>query len=562
MAAALLVLPLLVHAGSVGHPFLIDDHTAIAEHPQVTRFNGLFELWASDYWAGQTEDRNLYRPITVLSYWANWRVTPNHAAGFRVVNLLLLGGIGVGLFALLRRHTGVLAAALAAGLYVVHPVHGEVVNHLVGRADLLAVLGIIGFLAVQGKALERGWSRRGIALAGLFTVVALGSKESGYALLPLAGLQWWMSRKKGVRNLFVAGCDGEAKKVPDTFASEPNACGTHLGICRKRALLFALLIPGAVLIAVRLLVVGVGADYTPGSDDLTGNPLRQMGFAERLPEACGGFFWYLKQLVWPALTFNHTPPPGAVGGWSFAKVIGGLLLIDCVVGVLWLALSRKRRVIVLAPALLLFHFLIVGNLLLPTGVYAANRLTVASTAAGAIALGYALSWLMRRGYKAKLATLIATGCAALVAALVTFSHADDWSSELARMEADAAAQPENPIALYWLGQAQLQAEQPGAALPVLTKAHALAPKSRQAALSLANAAVFAGDDRRAWALYQQLLTGAVPLKDTDRLNAAMAAYNVGQYEQAERLARSLPGDMGRPVLEALEQVGDEQENQP
>ncbi|MEM9020989.1 MAG: hypothetical protein AAGC44_10530 [Planctomycetota bacterium] len=547
VAIGLLVLPLLVHAGSIGHPFLIDDHLAIAEHPQVTRFNGVFELWTSDYWADRTEDANLYRPITVLSYWLNWWVTPDAPAGFRVINLLLLGGIGLVLVGLLKPRTGLAAASIAAGVFVVHPVHGEVVNHIVGRADLLAALGIVSFLALQACALEHGWTKRRIVLAGLCTLVALGSKESGYALLPLALVQWWVTARRQ-KTIDTAG-----PSEPSDPDSTPNPCGTDLGVCRKRALLFSLLIPAALLIGARLGVVGAGTVYLPGSDDLTGNPLRGLGLVERLPEACAIFYWYLKQLVFPSLSFTQAPPPGGVGGWTVAAVVGGLLLLDCVIGSAWLALSRKRHEVVLAPALLLFHFLIVGNLLLATGVYAANRLTAASTAAGAIALGFGLAWVMRRSYRTRLAALIVGGGAVLVAGLTTVSHTGDWADELARMQADAEAQPDNPVALYWLGQAYLQAEQPARAIPALQRSVALEPVPVQHRGALVRAYVFAGKDEEAWAAYERIRT--LPGLDAQtRLCGAMAAFNLEDYDQARREAIRLPPDLAQQILEPLDKL--------
>lgn len=553
--AGLLVLPLVLYAGAIDHPFLIDDHDAIASHPDVVKIGGLATLWGHDYWAGRTEDANLYRPITVLSYWMNWRVTPDTPTGFRVVNLLLLGGIGIALLTLLKRHVGPLAASLAATAFIAHPVHGEVVNHIVGRADLLAVLGIVGFLALQQHALHTGWTTRRIALAALLAVIALGAKESGFVLVPLALMQWWIGA-------------GTKAKARGGDQSEPSTCGTHLGICRKRALLYALLLPMAAAVVARVLIVGVGADYAPGSDDLTANPLRGLGFGERLPESMGIYLWYLKQMVWPSLAFNQTPAPGGIvhGQWGAIEIIGAGLLMATVAVVI--ALSRKRRVLALAPAMLLFHFFIIGNLLLPTGVYAANRLTVATTAAAALALGLGLGALFKLGYRTKLATTLAAAAALLLASAVTFMNQPNWSSESARMQADADAQPDNPIALYWMGQAYLQNDEAARALPALEKAVALRPASVQAMLGLANAALYSGKDQLAWDSYQHILntkdylSGLTQLDDNDRLNAAMAAFNVGEYEQAERLARSLPSPMGDRVLEALEQLPTDARNPP
>src|SRR5688500_13718450 len=67
----LTALTLGIYANSIGNPFLIDDHDIIVSHPDVNEPAGLTRLWTSDYWAGRSEDRNLYRPISILSYHLN-----------------------------------------------------------------------------------------------------------------------------------------------------------------------------------------------------------------------------------------------------------------------------------------------------------------------------------------------------------------------------------------------------------------------------------------------------------------------------------------------------------
>jgi hypothetical protein len=53
------------------YDFLIDDIDIVQTNPDVVRADGYQTLWASDYWAGRSSDQNLYRPITILSYWVN-----------------------------------------------------------------------------------------------------------------------------------------------------------------------------------------------------------------------------------------------------------------------------------------------------------------------------------------------------------------------------------------------------------------------------------------------------------------------------------------------------------
>lgn len=537
----------VVHALALGNPFVIDDHSAIVQHPDVQDAAGALRLWTHHYWEGSPSlDDQLYRPVTVFSYWLSQRVTPDRPTGFRVVNLLLLAGIALGVVSWLRRYAGTLPALLAGVLVLAHPANTEAINHLVGRADLLAVFGIVGFLTLQAGAQQHGWTWPRIAGAAAFALLALGSKESGLALLLCALAQGWAGSSH---------CVDTAKpelrppgSVPN-LSEQPNACRTTRGVCPKRALFLTLFLPAALYAAARLSVVGLPAGYTPAADDLTGNPLRGMGFVERLPDACAVTAWYIKQFVWPSTTYNHTPPPGVVGAWRLMSGLGVLVYAALFAGVA--VLCRKRRPMAVPAVLVLAHLLIVGHLLTATGAYAANRLTVATTVGGAMLLGLALARLMDRSAAHRNAVVVAALFIVVGLAGLTARANRAWSSELARMHADVRADDEDPVALYWLGQAQLQ-RAPDAAVSHLKRAHALAPGSHQAAAALADALLATGDDRAAWKLYDGLLARNATLTDQQRAYAAMAAFNTGRDARAEALVRGLPDDLAQPIRDALE----------
>lgn len=539
----------VVYALALGNPFVIDDHSAIRQHPDVQDTAGALRLWTHHYWQGSPSlDDQLYRPITILSYWLSQRVTPGSPAGFRAVNILLLAGIALGVVSWLRRYTATLPALLAGVLVVTHPANTEAINHIVGRADLIAVLGIVGFLALQAGAQQHGWTWPRIAGAAVFALVALGSKESGLALIPCALAQGWVGSVHP---------GGIAHNEPRPTGSGPNTpeptsgCKTGLGICPKRAMFLALFLPVALYLAARLSVVGLPAGYTPAADDLTGNPLRGMGFVDRLPEVFAVAGWYIKQLVWPSTTYNHTPMPGAVGGWRAAGVAGLLAYTVLIAGAA--ALGRNRRPMLVPVVLLLAHLLIVGHLITATGAYAANRLTVATTTAGAMLLGVLLARFASRDKIHRNTVVVAVMLVAVVFAGLCARANRAWSSELARMHADVEANDEDPVALYWLGQAQLGYDA-GAGVSHLKRAYALAPQSNQAAAALADAQLATGDDRAAWKLYDDLLARSAMLTEPQRANAAMAAFNTGRYERCRELIQPLPDALVRPIRDALEQV--------
>ena len=70
-------------------------------------------------------------------------------------------------------------ALVVALLFAVHPIHSEAVAAIVGRAELLSALFGLCFLLLHQR--RRLWP-----VGALFFFLALCSKESGVAFLPLA----------------------------------------------------------------------------------------------------------------------------------------------------------------------------------------------------------------------------------------------------------------------------------------------------------------------------------------------------------------------------------------
>ncbi len=91
-------------------------------------------------------------------------------------------------------------AVFIAGLWGVHPVLTESVTNMVGRADLLAGMSVLGGFLIYLKSTEsQGW--RKLAWLGalmLMTVVGMCSKESAVAIIgviALYELTWWRQRE-------------------------------------------------------------------------------------------------------------------------------------------------------------------------------------------------------------------------------------------------------------------------------------------------------------------------------------------------------------------------------
>lgn len=150
--AACLALAFLLYANAINNPFIIDDSMMVLAHPALTQPGGFWHVWTHGFWEGVAQDANLYRPVTVLSYWAHGVITGLGPAPVRCVNIALLGLCAWAGGTLLSRHVSAMVAWVCAGVWLALPSNTESINHTVGRADLLALLGVLLFLFIQDGA--------------------------------------------------------------------------------------------------------------------------------------------------------------------------------------------------------------------------------------------------------------------------------------------------------------------------------------------------------------------------------------------------------------------------
>jgi protein O-mannosyl-transferase len=189
---ALAAVVLAAYSNSFGAALTFDNHLAIADDARIRAATpaNIGLILHEDYWYGHSRS-GLYRPVTTLSYLFNYAILGNGAnpAAYHWINFLL-HAVNAGLvyllgLAVLRKAP--LAVAMA-GLWAVHPALTESVTNVVGRADLLAGIGVLaGLLCYIHGAAAAGW-RRAAWLAAMAAAVLLGcfSKESAVVVLPAA----------------------------------------------------------------------------------------------------------------------------------------------------------------------------------------------------------------------------------------------------------------------------------------------------------------------------------------------------------------------------------------
>jgi hypothetical protein len=411
IAAALCAITLAAYANSFGMGFALDAPLIILKDVRVrtATAENLNLMLHQDYW-WPSYISGLYRPVTTASYLLNYAVLGNggDATGYHWVNFLLhLGNVWLVYALALRLLQRAWPAFLAAALWAVHPISTEAVTNIVGRADLLAAMAVLGglWLCLRGSALPN--VRRGLAAAALFGIAAVGvfAKENAAVLL-------------GVMLLWDVSFD---------------VSGGWRGVLRRAPAYGAVAASLALLWWVRLRVF----DPLPLPEHpFVDNPLVATGFwAARLTaiKVIGLDLWLL---VCPLglscdRSYNQIPVAGWTDAWAW-------LALAAVLAILWIAVARRGRdrLIFFAAGFFGITLLPTSNLLFQTGSIMAERFLYLPSVGFAIAVvGLAYRWGRERLTAALLAAV--TG----LFACRTFTRNYDWKDNLTLSTADVRVAP-------------------------------------------------------------------------------------------------------------------------
>jgi len=527
--ALLAVAAFALYSNALDNPFVADDARLLAENPTVKApsFAGLRGLWVTDYWtgidgAGRTrrlsEDRNLYRPVTVLSLWLNAAVLGVEPARFRWINVVLHAGaawvVGLWCASWLARRAG----WLASGLFVLHPVATDVVNRIVGRADVMAVLGVVGFLVVQSRALREGWTWGRAVVAGAAVAVAVGSKEAGVVVVPMAVLQEWLHRRR----------------------APPDRAGRAAVDSRSRLGWAALGVPVALYAAARLAVIGAPDYETARGWELLQNPATTASFVERLPAALDLAWSYARLSIvpWPLVAFEL---PARLPVWSdLTPWLGAAVLAALVVGaVRW---TLRAEIGALGTALWLFAFGVVSQLAVPIGVYSEVRLAYTMIPGVVLLVAWGASRLQMRRAATRFVAAAIVAVIAMAAIAGVRVRNREFVSDVVLLEADLRRRPDSPSAMLRLGTAYRSVKRWDDAERLLSETARRSPESSQAWFQVALLSAARGDAAAARTTYLRVLaldprhTGALMNLGVLEMNAGDLATAEGYFDTAMELS--------------------------
>jgi tetratricopeptide (TPR) repeat protein len=181
-------LAVLVYLNSLDGEFVWDDQKLILEDYAVQTGTNLDQVFTNDFFFRHENDLSYgyYRPMTTLSYVADYAIWGPRPFGFHVTNIALHAVCSILVVLLLMGlGTGRTAALLAGALFAVHPIHTENVAWIAGRTDVIAFLFGAGslYLYVLTRTEGRGPRARIALLVGSLVSFALALLSKEMAIL-------------------------------------------------------------------------------------------------------------------------------------------------------------------------------------------------------------------------------------------------------------------------------------------------------------------------------------------------------------------------------------------
>ncbi len=185
------LIAIIVYIPAFNADFTLDDIPIIEENSYIKSTDKIPAIWTSHYWAGKIDanDKGLYRPLTLTTYNLQYAISGTQAGAFHIVNILLHALVCFVLMKMVLLVFTDYKIALVAGLlFAIHPIHTEAVAGIVGRAEILASLFILTSMISYHQWRQKGDSKW-LALLLLSTFAAITSKEHGFLIIALLGLQ-------------------------------------------------------------------------------------------------------------------------------------------------------------------------------------------------------------------------------------------------------------------------------------------------------------------------------------------------------------------------------------
>jgi tetratricopeptide (TPR) repeat protein len=303
------LLAILQYANTADYDYAWDDAIVLTENTRVQKgwkdIPGLFENIKSN----ETQYRYGYRPIALLSFATDVQFYGMDPSASHRISIIFYGILCALVFVFLQAlfPNNPIGNLLVTMLFVVHPLHTEVVANIKSRDEVLAMIFGISALLIYKKAMVRDDLRLYVTSA-LLMLLGFLSKESAITFCGVAFLLPWF------------------------YAKADNLMGYFKKSLPALLIILVLLVGRSLVYSDVFFQSNDMELYVKGmfhQDGFVGNPLFAASFSERMATAIFLLLYFIYRMAIPLpLVHDYSYDQFQVMNWANYQVwIAGVLLI-------------------------------------------------------------------------------------------------------------------------------------------------------------------------------------------------------------------------------------------
>lgn len=378
-----------------------------SKHPTVEGgISAIPEIFASHF-VINSKQNYAYRPVTTSSFAIEYQFFGQNPTASHFFNILLYALSIIVLFRVLNQIWGeekYILTVLTCLIFLIHPIHSEVVNNIKSRDELLSLL--FGLLALK-QALNYFDKNKNVYIIYSILLIALSllSKKTGMIFLAIIPLTLFYFRAINIKKL-----------------------GLVIGSVIVGFVVFRLF--GKLLLE----------DTVSRTMYYFENPLYYADFSERIPMFFYTNYYYLALLIFPyPLRYYYGYDQIPIADWSNPIVYIMIILMVTIVGLTIWRIKKKE----IWGYAILFYFLAIGgacNLLFPAVGIIAERFAYTASIGFSLLVAFGIyNYFFNGKAKQKNSSTIAkvaVGTLGLVSLIYTFNRNKVWKTDFSLYKAD------------------------------------------------------------------------------------------------------------------------------
>ena len=411
---------LILYGRSIGYDFTLDDDLYIKNNPVVqqglAKIGYVFTHGTLEHFIGS--NFQVYRPLFITSFCIQKGFFGFEPGGYHFISVLLYILLSITLFNLLYKllkEVNVNYLAIIVFLFIVHPVHSEVVANVKSQDELLSSLFCLLALSVALNAFQKNeiTDIRTMTKAAAIFLLALFCKESSAAFIAIFPLTFLLIKRQSI----------------------------------KKTILNSLPFIGSVVIFLIVRSFALKKNFYATETTIMENVLYgAKNFGEETATKLAILLQYLKLMVMPyPLSWDYSYNQIPVTGWNSAIPFISLFFY-LALAVLFFVCMKKQPAISFGIAFFLILLSPTANIFFLNGTTMAERFLFLPSVGFILALVLGILILTKTEMQnlsvEKRKRVFAIAAPVLIVfSVITFGRCGEWKNNFSIFEADVNSAP-------------------------------------------------------------------------------------------------------------------------